>query len=98
MTLAEIIRAIDSKKRVQKEELQVKAVFDYTLANLIGKSVARIYNSANTMPEINTVYPTLFDSKEIEEKRQEKLDELSAARFRQFVQCHNDKLKKEVAK
>lgn len=99
MTIAELTRAINSKKRLQKEELRVKATFDYTLADLIGRSISRIHNSSNTMPEISSVYPSLFDTKEIEEKKQEKKDNLSVMRFRQFAICHNIKFKnKGVAK
>lgn len=93
MTLAELIRLIESKKRVQKEQAKEKASCDYILADLIGKSVARVFNSANTMPDISEVYPTLFDSKELEEKKQEMRDELSAIRFRQFALSHNQKIK-----
>ena len=64
MTLSELTRAIESKKRVDKVRLQEKANFDYILANLIGKSISRIYSSSNKMPDISEVYPTLFDSKE----------------------------------
>lgn len=91
MTLAEIIRAVESVKRRQRIEDQRRANFDYTLANLIGKSVARIYNSANTMPDISEAYPTLFDSQEIEKQRQAKKTELSALRFRQFANAFNKK-------
>lgn len=99
MTIAELTRAINSKKRMEKEKLKLKATFDYTLADLIGRSVSRIHNSANTLPDINTVYPSLFDSKEIEEIKQEKKEKLSVLRFMQFAQSHNNNLKnKEVAK
>ena len=93
MTLAELRRLIESKKRVQKEQAKEKASCDYILADLIGKSVARVFNSANTMPDISEVYPTLFDSKELEEKKQELRDELSAIRFRQFALSHNQKFR-----
>lgn len=95
MTLAEIIRAIESKKRVQLLEAKQKAINDYQLADMIGRSIARIYSSSAQMPEISEVYPSLFDSEEIEEQRQKKKDELTAARFRQFAQIHNSKLKEE---
>lgn len=62
MTIAELERAIDSKKRVQKQQAQEKANYDYILADLIGRSISRIYNSSNKMPDISAVYPTLFDS------------------------------------
>lgn len=91
MTIAELLRAVASKKRLFKAEEQKKATYDYILADLIGKSVSRVYNSANTMPEIQEVYPKLFNSKEIEEKKAEYKAELSAARFRQFAQLHNKK-------
>ena len=96
MTIAELERAIDSKKRLQKTQSQERASFDYILADLIGKSVSRIYHSANTMPELSEAYPTLFDSKEIEEKKQERLTELSAIRFKQFATSYNRKFKEEA--
>lgn len=91
MTIVEIERAINSKRRVKKIEAQEKASFDYILADLIGKSVSRIYNSSNKIPEINEVYPSLFASQEVEEQRAAKRDELSALRFRQFANAHNKK-------
>ena len=91
MTIAELERAIDSKKRVQKQQAQEKANYDYILADLIGRSISRIYNSSNKMPDISTVYPTLFDSQQIEEAKREKKMELSAVRFTQFAKFHNDK-------
>lgn len=91
MTLAELERAIDSKKRVQKLEAQEKASYDYILADLIGRSIGRIYSSAANMPEISVAYPTLFESKQIEEAKRAKRAELSAIRFKQFAKFHNEK-------
>lgn len=96
MTLAELDRAIESKKRIKELADKEKAVFDYTLADLIGKSIARIYSSTARYPDISAVYPSLFDSEEIQEQKQKQLDELSAARFRQFAEAHNSKISEEV--
>lgn len=97
MTISELERLIESKKRVKKIQDQEKASFDYILADLIGRSISRIYSSSATIPDIAEMYPTLFDSEEIQEKKQEKKDELSAARFKQFAQAYNKKLNdKEV--
>lgn len=96
MTIAELTRAIASKKRTQKQQAQEKASFDYILADLIGRSISRLYSSSVTVPEIAEVYPSLFDSKEIEEKKQEKRDELSILRFKQFAQTFNKNFEKEV--
>lgn len=93
MTLAELVRLIESKKRVQERELKEKATFDYMLADLIGRSVARIHSSSNKMPSIAEVYPSLFSQEEVEENVQAKKDELSALRFKQFTQSFNAKFK-----
>lgn len=78
-------------------QAQERASFDYILADLIGRSVARIHNSDNTMPTIGEVYPSLFDSQKIEEAKSVKEDELSALRFRQFAKSFNKRFK-EVSK
>lgn len=96
MTPAEVFRAIESKKRVMKVEAQEKATYDYILADLIGRSLGRLYSSSATMPELGAVYPSLFDTKDIEQKKQEKKMELSAIRFQQFAQSHNRKYKEVV--
>lgn len=97
MTIGEVERAIKSKRKLQKAKAQEQATYDYILAELIGRSVARIYNSSNKMPEIAEVYPNLFDSAEIEERKQAKKAELSALRFKQFANSYNQRFK-EVAK
>ena len=98
MTLAELERAIKSKKRVKRIHDQEKATYHYILADLIGKSVSRIYSSSAKMPELSEAYPSLFDSREIQEQQQKKKDELSALRFKLFVNAHNNKFKQsEVA-
>ena len=97
MTLAELERAFASKRRVMKQQAQEKASYDYILADLIGRSIGRLYSSSTTIPDISAVYPTLFDSQEVEEKRAEKNAELSALRFRQFANSFNKRFKKEGA-
>lgn len=47
------------------------------------------------MPPIAEVYPTLFDAAAIEEKIQEKKDEISIIRFKQFTESFNKRFKKE---
>ena len=93
MTIAELTRAIESHNRREKAQQREQASFDYLLADTIGKSVARIYSSSARMPEIYDVYPTLFDSAEIQAQKKAKKDELSVLRFKQFAQAHNDKYK-----
>jgi hypothetical protein len=93
MTIAEIERFIESKQRVRKIEAQEKASYDYIQAELIGRSIARLYSSSATFPPIHEVYPTLFDGKEIEAQKEEKILEASVIRFKQFAQSYNSKFK-----
>lgn len=91
MTFAELERLILSIRKREKQRLQEKASFDYMLADLVGRSVSRIYNSNSKFPVIQDAYPTLFDNAELEEKRAQKKAELSALRFRQFADSYNKK-------
>ena len=93
MTIAEIHRAIESKKRQQIEKAKEKASFDYIMADLIGRSVARIHSSSNKMPSIAETYPSLFVAEEIEAQQQVKKDEVSALRFKLFAQSFNKRFK-----
>jgi hypothetical protein len=97
MTLAELERAVESKLRVKKNQDQEKAIFDYILADLIGRSVARVVNANNTMPEISEVYPNLFEKTALKHRQEEKKAELSALRFKLFANSFNTRFK-EVAK
>ena len=93
MTLAELARLFKSKQRMQKQKAQEQAYFDYTLADLIGRSVARMYSKTNEYPEIQEIYPALF-----EEEKQKKQDELSVIRFKQFADAYNRKFEKGGSK
>ena len=97
MTLAEIQRAVNSRARVRQFEEKQRASFDWILADLIGKSVARIYSSSNKMPSLAEAYPSIFSKDAEAEELQKKKDELSAIRFRQFAETFN-KRHKEVSK
>lgn len=93
MTLAEVVRAVESRKRVQEIEAKEKATFDYILADLIGRSMARIHSSANHYPTLAEAYPDLFNSAEIEAEVKARKDELSALRFKQFANSYNKRFK-----
>lgn len=92
-TLGELERLMKSKQRRQKAEAKEQASYDYILADMIGRSVSRLYSSSSKMPDISEVYPTLFESKELEEKKQEQKAELSTLRFKQFANSFNKRFK-----
>jgi hypothetical protein len=92
MTVAEIQRYMDGAIWRMKSQAQ----FDYSLANLIGVSVARIMSNDVSYPQIEEVYPDLFED-EIKEKRRQKEEELkinnSVNNFMAFAMKHNSKIK-----
>ena len=92
MTLAELIRAMESARRREKAEQQRRALYDYRLADLIGRSVARIYSKGAAMPELSEAYPQLFDDEALEEAKAEREAERFAAQLRAFSEAHNRKL------
>ena len=98
MTLAEIDRYARSRQRIQKIEAKERATYDWILADLVGRSVARVYSSTAKMPELMEAYPAIFqeDLEQIQEKKAEKQAELSAIRFRQFAHSFNKRFE-EVA-
>ena len=96
MTIAELERAMESKARIKQIEAKEKAIFDYNLADLIGRSMSRLYSSSATMPELYEIYPTLFDSKEILEKKAEQRAEKSTIRFMQFAQSFNKRFEQKA--
>ena len=93
MTFAELKRDVASRSRRRKLDEQQRALFDYALAELIGRSVARVYSNSAKMPEIGEVYPSLFDTQAIEEQKAEKEAKLFALKFKQFAAAHNAKMK-----
>ena len=99
MTITELKRAISSKLRVKKIEAREKASYDYTLAQIVGRACGMAFGTVKSeFPDISSVYPTLFDSEEIKQRKQEKQAELSALRFKQFAESFNQKFNKEGQK
>lgn len=80
---------------MQKYEAQQKASYDYILADLIGRSIGRLYSATTKMPTIAEAYPNLFENEEIQEEIQKKKDEASAMRFRLFAQSFNKRFRKD---
>ena len=74
MTLGELERAMASKRRIEKSRIKEKASFDYILAELIGRSVARIYSKDSKFPEIYDAYPSLFEKEVMEVQEKDTID------------------------
>lgn len=94
MTKAEIERYLEGALW----RLQTKAQFDYSLADLIGASVARLLDSGSEYPTLQQVYPYLFEEEKPDEKELEAEQTAttnSINNFLTFALQHNAKLKKE---
>lgn len=99
MTLREIENYVKSRLRVRKIEAQEKATYDYIQATLIIKGVGIALGSKEDFPSVEQAYPGVFS--DLVEKKQDELqqkrDELSALRFKQFAQSYNKRFE-EVPK
>ena len=96
MSLAELERLFESKRRIQKQNAQDKAYFDYKLADLIGASVAIRFNkSGSELPLIEKVYPDIFDAEKMKAERKKAKDKLLVAQFMQFANAHNQKFERK---
>ena len=95
MTIAEVVRHIETQQKLKKMKDQERASYDYILASLIVKGFSITMGSKDTYPKINDVYGDLFDDiqAEQEEKIAQRNIELSAIRFKQFAQSYNNKNK-----
>jgi hypothetical protein len=96
MTLREIENYVKSKQRVRRLENQEKATYDYIQATLIIKGVGLVLGSKEEFPTVEQAYPGVFEDlvEKKQDELQEKKDELSALRFRQFAQSYNNKFVK----
>lgn len=103
MTIAELHRLLKAKKNQEVRKLKQQAVMDHRLADLIGRSVARVYSNNVEIPNVQDFYDFLFDEEDlraVQEKKQKRQDELSAIRFKQFADSFNKRFTtpgKEVA-
>ena len=89
MTLVEVERYFKSRARVMKAEERKKASFDYILADLVGRSISRVYNSSNKLPTIYDAYPSLFSEGEIKESKAKRDRERFMAGLQQFAESYN---------
>jgi hypothetical protein len=88
-TVAEIQRYMEGAVWRMKSQAQ----FDYSLANLIGVSVARIMSKEVEFPPIEQVYPELFEAVAEEQKQEEIATQNSINHFMEFAMKHNAKMR-----
>ena len=96
MTLGELQRLFEAKQEVYKARAREKAENNYILAGLIGINLSRVFDASVEIPPIEEVYPNLFDVEQAREEKQNKKQELSVLRFKQFAQTFNKNFEKEV--
>lgn len=77
--------------------MRSQAQFDYSLANLIGISVARIMSNDVEYPAIEKVYPDLFEAvvEDSEQAQEEIATQNSINHFMEFALKHNAKMRGE---
>lgn len=89
LTYGEISQLIKVHNKKEKQRLQEQAAFNYSLANLIGLSVARLMDKNAKYPPIEEAYPNLFDPEQLKPKKQDW--RVAAERLRKYAEAHNKK-------
>ena len=93
MTKAEVERYLEGAIW----RLKTRAQFDYSLADLFGASVARLFDSNAEFPTLYKAYPNLFDEEEKPEAEQEEIATTNSINnFLAFAMEHNAKMRKGV--
>ena len=92
MSLAELGRYFKSRRRIEEIEQQQRASFDYILADLIGRSNARLYSSSAKYPAITDIYPSLFDKEQIRASKAENDRQRFIAGLQQYATTHNNSI------
>lgn len=69
MTYGEVRRAIKAKAKKEKDEYKARLTAEYSLANLIGVSIAGLVSKNAKMPSLYKCYPDLFKEEAEEEQR-----------------------------
>ena len=93
MTKAEVERYLEGAIW----RMKLKAQFDYSLADLFGASISRLFDKNQKMPSIQEVYPTLFEEEVVPEEEQ--IDEKttnSINNFLAFAMAHNARKREGV--
>ena len=89
MTIAEIKRRIDSYNRTKKNQLKEEANFVYQQSILIGIAVGKLFDKSTTFPTIEEIFPSLFETPEAKEEKQDLLTDISVKRFLLFKEKNN---------
>ena len=106
-TFKQVTRYAESHNKYEKAKMQEQAYFDYQLANMIGISVARLFSEQSSFPNIEEVYPLLFNEQEsIKDDTvgadgmtaEERAIELNRIKMLEWVEQQNKKRKKQKAK
>ena len=74
MSLGEVINAIQSFNRREKRKEKENLTYIYLLADLVGISNTRLYSDKAKYPQIEELFPTVFDDEASREARQKALD------------------------
>lgn len=92
MTYGEIVDTIEAYNENERNRTREVASFNYSLANLIGLSVARLMDDKAKFPSLQEAFPEMFDDIKYEEKQLTQQDpDIMKARFMEFAESHNKK-------
>lgn len=88
-TLFEIKTYLNAKIEKENENFKNDALLVYKECDLIGASVARLFNKQAKYPKISKVFPGIFEEEKVDPAEQYKADLFS------WANAHNERLKRK---
>lgn len=95
MDLNEVRRAMNAAIERHKEEMREKAMFVYSLAELINLGTARALGGKGDWPEIEEVFPSLFDAEKMQEERRLQKGQRFAEQFKAYAEAWNERIEED---
>lgn len=98
--MQEVIDLMEAYNENQKQDMKFKAICGYNSALVIAKELRTMFaKGEHEVMQINALYPSLFDSNELEENRQQeeakKKEEQMKARLLAYASAWNKKIRRE---
>lgn len=94
MTLGELARWFDARRRETQAKAEMRAALDYKQAYAIGRAFAATQSRRNKFPSFDDIYGALLEAdQEYQERKAEREAEAFAAKFAAFMDASDRRIK-----
>ena len=91
LTYGEIVDTVKAFREVDRLRIREVATFNYSLATLISKGIARVLDGKSDYPSLKGAYPGIFT--DIDETPVQQNAEIMKERFMKYAEANNKKVR-----